>query len=37
MFNDKTMARELVLSAQEYIAREFDQRRIIEASLSALM
>jgi glycosyltransferase involved in cell wall biosynthesis len=36
IFNDRRMANELVRSAQEFVAREFDQERIIKESLSIL-
>lgn len=34
---NKTMARELAASAQEFLAREYDQVRIINASLSTIL
>jgi glycosyltransferase involved in cell wall biosynthesis len=36
IFNDRRMAHELVRSAQEFVAREFDQEKIIKESLLAL-
>jgi polysaccharide biosynthesis protein PslH len=36
IFSDRRMAQDLVRSAQEFIAREFDQEKIIKESLSSL-